>query len=108
MIRRQSPFEGAYDSDASSSAGDEDDVFDVNEDDRAGSETDATDTEDLGIDADADGDGDVDVEDQAQLFGGNVHPPEYYRRAVEEFKESAFDSEDYSLGSTLLLDALEA
>lgn len=58
-------------------------------------------------DGQVDPDADVDIDDQVQLFSGNVHPPQYYRRAVEEFNESAYDSQHYSPGSTLLLDATE-
>ena len=105
MTRHRRPADEADDSDASFSAGEDDNLFDVDESER-GWDTDATDPEDLNID-DADVDADIDVEDQVQLFGGNVHPPEYYRRAVEEFNESAFDCEDYSSGTTLLLDAVE-
>ncbi|KAM4061566.1 hypothetical protein HRG_013220 [Hirsutella rhossiliensis] len=57
---------------------------------------------------DADGFVDADVEDQVQLFGGNVHPPEYYREAVEKFNETAYEAQDYSDGSLLLLDACDA
>ncbi|KJZ72256.1 hypothetical protein HIM_08398 [Hirsutella minnesotensis 3608] len=46
-----------------------------------------------------------DIEDQAQLFGGNVHSAEYYKKAVEEFNECDWDTQDYSNGSLLLLDA---
>lgn len=36
--------------------------------------------EDVDLDCDLDGDlgTDIDVEDQIQLLGGTVHPPEYY------------------------------
>lgn len=49
----------------------------------------------------------ADAEDQLPLFGGNAHPPEYYRRAIEEFNESDFEGEDYSPGTTMLIDAIE-
>lgn len=52
-------------------------------------------------------DQDVDVEDQLQLFGGNAHPPEYYRRAIEEFNESDFEGEDYSPRITILINAIK-
>lgn len=48
----------------------DDDIFDINEDEHFGSETDAIDVEDYG--------NDVDIEDQIRLFGGNLHPPKYY------------------------------
>ena len=80
-------IKAAYDSDASFSLDEEDsNFFDVSDDEGSCLETDATDIEDLGIDVDAD----VDLEDQIQLFSGNVHPPEYYRRAVQELNKSAF------------------
>jgi hypothetical protein len=83
------------------SSADEDgsDVFDLVEDE-SGSDTDSMRIEDLDID-------EANVKDQTVLFGGNVHPPEYYRQAVGEFNESAFDCEDYSPRTTLLLDAVE-
>jgi hypothetical protein len=93
------------DSDVPSADEDGSDVFDIADDD-CGSDTDATSIDDLEID-DADIDGEADIEDQIALFGGNVHPPEYYRQAVEAFNESTFDSEDYSGGTTVLLDAVE-
>ena len=52
-------------------------------------------------------DQEADVEDQLSLFDGNAHPPEYYRRAIEEFNESDFEGEDYSPGTTMLIDAIE-
>ena len=52
-------------------------------------------------------DQEADVEDQLPLFGGNAHSPEYYRRAIEEFNESDFEGEDYSPGTTMLIDAIE-
>lgn len=61
--------------------------------------------EDAEVDDDVDVD--VDVEDQIELFGGNVHPPGYYRQGVEDFNKSAFDCEDYSPRTTSLLDAVE-
>ncbi|KAF5131527.1 hypothetical protein E5D57_007882 [Metarhizium anisopliae] len=73
--------------------------FDVDEVDLSGDETDVT---DLNVHND-----NLDVEDQIQLFGGNIHPPEYYRLGIEQFNESSFGGEDYSHGSTVLLDAIE-
>lgn len=49
----------------------------------------------------------LDVEDQIQLFGGNIYPPEYYRLGIEQFNKSSFSGENYSHGSTVLLDAIE-
>ncbi|KAI0410839.1 C2H2 finger domain protein [Xylaria grammica] len=79
------------------------DLFDVEPDQDAASETDLRDDEDEGGD---EGD-DVDIEDQARLWGNNKHPSEYYIKALEEFDESAFDDQDYSPGSTVLLDGVE-
>ncbi|OLN95805.1 hypothetical protein CCHL11_02769 [Colletotrichum chlorophyti] len=52
-------------------------------------------------------DDDFDVEDQVKLFDGNVHPPEHWLRELENFNEDAFACQDYSPGTTLLLDAVE-
>ncbi|MEI9913833.1 MAG: hypothetical protein WDN66_02400 [Candidatus Saccharibacteria bacterium] len=82
----------------------------------AGSETSQTDIEDTCEDGindicedniDVLEQDDINIEDAAQLFEGNLHPPEYYRRAIKEFNEAAFDNEDYSPGSTVLLDGIE-
>ncbi|KAI1314531.1 hypothetical protein F5Y16DRAFT_407002 [Xylariaceae sp. FL0255] len=56
---------------------------------------------------DEDLDAAVDVEDQIELFGGNLHPPEYYSRAMEVFNQDDYESEDYKTGTTLLLDSVE-
>ncbi|OAQ58191.1 C2H2 finger domain-containing protein [Pochonia chlamydosporia 170] len=74
--------------------------FNEEEVDLSGEETETT-------DVDLQDNDDLDIEDQIQLFGGNIHPPEYYRRGIEEFNESSFVGEDYSPGSTILLDAIE-
>ncbi|KAK2042052.1 hypothetical protein LZ31DRAFT_624529 [Colletotrichum somersetense] len=73
------------------------DVFDVNED-KDGLSTDATDVKDLDEEAE------LNVEDQIMLFGGNLYPPDYWRRAVEEMNESEFKGQDYSPLTTALLD----
>ena len=109
MTRRANSSAPPYDSDASYSPEDddvEDELFDRNGSDHSESETEATDVEDLSLDDD-DGCDDIDVDDQVQFFGGNIHPPEYYRHAVESFNESAYETQDYSDGSLLLLDACE-
>ncbi|QLI67036.1 uncharacterized protein G6M90_00g030440 [Metarhizium brunneum] len=109
MTRRANSSAPSYDSDASYSPEDddvEDELFDRNGSDHSESETEATDVEDLSLD-DEDGCDDIDVDDQVQFFGGNIHPPEYYRHAVESFNESAYETQDYSDGSLLLLDACE-
>ncbi|CCF41454.1 C2H2 finger domain-containing protein [Colletotrichum higginsianum] len=107
--RRRRPVD-AYDSDDSFSPSDDDIsedtsnanecVFDVNEDDD-GSDTDATDADDLEEDAE------LDVEDQIKLFGGNLHPPDYWRKAVEDMNDSEFECQDYSPSTTALLDNVE-
>lgn len=57
-------------------------------------------------DASDDSEADVDSED-IQLFSGNLHPPEYYRHALMEFNEEAYSGQNYSAGTTVLLDAME-
>lgn len=107
MAGRKHSFDRANDSDASYTPEEEsDECFDKNEADDSSSETEATDIEDPSCD-DEDRGLDVDIDDQIQLFGGNVHPPEYYRWAVEGFNDSAYEAQDYSDGSKLLLDACE-
>jgi hypothetical protein len=81
------------------------DLFDITED-KCGSDTDATSIEGPDI-SDANVDDEADVKDQIAVFSGNVHPPEYYQQAVEEFIESAFDCEEYSPRATTLLSAVE-
>jgi hypothetical protein len=102
MARHRRPRD---DDSEDSSPEDDNDLFNV-DDNECDSDTDATNIEDLDI-GDVDVDAEIDVEDQSALFGGNVHPPEYYRQAVEEFNESAFDYEDYNPGTNSLLDAVE-
>ncbi len=103
MPRHRQSLADPDDSDTLSSHED-DEVFDVDKFE-GDSDTEATSAVDLDVDDDLDAE--IDFEDQIQLFSGNVHPPEYYQQAVEEFNESAFDSKDYSPGSNLLLDAVE-
>jgi hypothetical protein len=38
---------------------------------------------------------------------GNTYPPEHYRQAIENFNVSEFDSEDYRLGTTRLVNGVE-
>ncbi|KAH8744320.1 C2H2 finger domain protein [Diaporthe sp. PMI_573] len=83
----------------SSSNEDDDEVFDVEADNNE-YEADLSDIDDFDPN-------DIDVEDAAKLFEGNLYPPEYYVRGIHEFKESAFDGQDYSAGSTVLLDGIE-
>ncbi|KAK1973628.1 C2H2 finger domain-containing protein [Colletotrichum cereale] len=108
MPPRERRHVDAYDFDDSFSPSDNDasentsnadeDVFDVNEDED-GSDTEATDTEDL--------DAKLDIEDLSKLFGGNLQPPEYWRRAVEDMNGSEFECQDYSPSTTALLDNVE-
>ncbi|KAF5127866.1 hypothetical protein E5D57_008800 [Metarhizium anisopliae] len=87
------------------------DIYKVFESDepKGDSDTDVSSVEDVDLDCDLDGDlgTDIDVEDQIQLSGGIVHPPEYYQRGLEEFIEGKFDSEDYKEGTEVPLNALE-
>ena len=98
MNRQQRSFD-ADGSDASFSPED-DSCFDEDEADLSGDETEAT-------EFNAQGNDNLDIDDEIKLFGGNIHPPEYYRRGIEEFNENSFVGEDYSPGSTKLLDAIE-
>jgi hypothetical protein len=45
--------------------------------------------------------------DCAYLLANEVHPLEYYLKQMEEFDESEFTTEDYSDGTTHLLDRIE-
>jgi len=45
--------------------------------------------------------------DCAYLLANEVHLPEYYLKQIEEFDESEFTTEDYSNGTTYLLDRIE-
>ncbi|KAK1961500.1 hypothetical protein LY78DRAFT_588565 [Colletotrichum sublineola] len=49
----------------------------------------------------------TDFEDKIKLFGGNLHPPEYWRRALEDMDDRGFECQDYSLSTTALLDNVE-
>ncbi|KAF1814282.1 hypothetical protein P152DRAFT_465179 [Eremomyces bilateralis CBS 781.70] len=44
----------------------------------------------------------------AWLLEGNEHPPEYYNQLLDDFDDSEYTKEDYSDGTTLLLDRSEA
>ena len=46
--------------------------------------------------------------DVAQLFADNEHSPDYYLQQLAEFDESVYTQEDYSKGTTALLDQVEA
>jgi hypothetical protein len=49
-----------------------------------------------------------DDDDLARLLADNNHPPEYFLRQEQEFDESEYTKQDYSEGSTQLLDCIEA
>jgi len=66
---------------------------DVWSDDEASYETDFTDA--------------ADIADLSWLFASNDHPPEYYLRLAENFDETEDAREDYSAGTTHLLDRIE-
>jgi len=66
---------------------------DVWSDDEADYETDLTDP--------------TDVADSAWLLADNDHPPEYYLQLAEDFNETEDAREDYSPGTTVLLDRIE-
>jgi hypothetical protein len=87
MTRRQRSFDNVHDSDASFSPSEDDELFDI--DDNHGDKfTEATelDMDDFTPDdSDSDLSGEnFDIDDQVPLYRGNVHPPEYYSRAIEE------------------------
>ena len=42
------------------------------------------------------------------LFADNEHSPHYYLQKLEEFDQSVYPQEDYSKGTTALLDQVEA
>lgn len=54
-----------------------------------------------------DADAELDIEDQIQLFGGNLHPPEYYIESMEVFNQDDYESEDYKEGTTRLINSVE-
>jgi hypothetical protein len=47
------------------------------------------------------------ADDLGDLLADNTHPPEYYIRLAEGFNETEDVKEDYSPGTTLLLDRIE-
>ncbi|KAG0156267.1 hypothetical protein PDIDSM_3444 [Penicillium digitatum] len=49
-----------------------------------------------------------DAGDVAQLFADNENSPEYYLQQLAEFDESVYTKEDYSKGTTVLLDQVES
>ncbi len=93
MTRRLHSFGNGVDSDVSSPS-DDDDLFDIDEDLRDDStEPTELDPDDLDLD-DEDSDlgdeesdlgvEDFDIDGQVPLYGGNVHPPEYYWQGIQE------------------------
>lgn len=75
-----------HDLDVSFSPSDDDDVFNINEreDQRDNStETTESDDDDLNLDSDS-GCEDFDVDEQVPLYGGNVHPLDYYRQEISK------------------------
>ncbi|KAL2127862.1 hypothetical protein VTI74DRAFT_10075 [Chaetomium olivicolor] len=89
MGHHQRSFKNVSDSDTSFSPSDDDDLFDIDEDNG----DDVTEATDLDLDnldpGDSDSDSsdedfDFDDDDQVPLYGGNVHPPEYYRQGIEQ------------------------
>ncbi|KAF1809568.1 C2H2 finger domain protein [Eremomyces bilateralis CBS 781.70] len=54
-------------------------------------------------------DSDADLNrESAWLLEGNEHPPEYYNQLLDNFDDSEYTKEDYSDGTTVLLDRSEA
>ncbi|KAK8859446.1 C2H2 finger domain-containing protein [Apiospora arundinis] len=113
MPRHGRSYPDPDDSDASFSP-DGDEVFDVDdsEDENMSAATSVKDFYTAGIhDQDLDEiddvDAEVDVEDQIQLFGGNLHPPEYYIQSMEVFNQDDYESEDYKEGTTRLINSVE-
>ncbi|KAI1157437.1 C2H2 finger domain-containing protein [Nemania serpens] len=71
-----------YDSDASLSPSGHGNMFDINGDQRDNS-TEATESDEDDLDLDSNcGDENFDVDNQVALYGGNVHPPEYYQQGI--------------------------
>jgi hypothetical protein len=48
-----------------------------------------------------------DVSDAALLFADNEHPPEYYIQQLANFDATIYTQEDYSKGTTALLDRVK-
>jgi len=97
MCRRQSYRQSADSSD-------EYELTDSETEYHLGSETEPTDVDDNVDEVIEDVEGLINC---ADLLADEVHPPEYYLKQMEEFNESEFTTEDYSDGTTLLLDRIE-
>jgi hypothetical protein len=70
-------------------------------------ETDPTDYSGEEEDDEDDGEDDDEDDDFARLLAGNEHPPEYYLQQIKEFDDVKNTEENYSDGTTLMLDHLE-
>ncbi|KAH8659526.1 C2H2 finger domain protein [Ilyonectria robusta] len=97
MAQQKSCLPDSDDSDASTF--DYEDIFDVDKS-QDDPDTDITDFEDS--------DNEYDVEDQLRLFDGNTHPVEYYRQLLQNLNEKDLECQDYSQGTNVLLDGIEA
>lgn len=106
-MRRHAPSSNSPDDSDASFVQESDDDFSDIVDEPSDHDTELTDVDDLSTHKPDDLEADVDLEDQVQLFEGNLHPPEHYRQALEEFNEEAYEGQDYSPGTILLLDATE-
>jgi hypothetical protein len=96
---------GRHKHDEVSSCSDRIDECTSESEDDAGYETDATDLVETGRGSKANNE--RKAADPAWLLKANDHPPEYYLRQLADFDESEFTKQDYSDGSTLLLDRIE-
>ena len=71
-------------------------------------ETDATIDSDIDSDVNDEENGyGTKAKDCAWLLADNKHPPEYYIRQMKHLDESEYIKQDYSAGSTVLLDGIE-
>jgi hypothetical protein len=100
MRRRQSRRQSV------DSSSDEYELTDSETEYHSGSETEPTDVDD-DVDEVIEDVQDVDGLDCVYLLADEVHPPEYYLKQMEEFDESEFTTQDYSDGTTRLLDRIE-
>ena len=75
----------------------------------SGTETESTDDDDFDelledIEDVQDAEGEIDC---AYLLGDDAHPPKYYLKQMDDFDKSEFTTEDYSDGTTHLLNQIE-
>ena len=101
MRRRQSRRQSV------DSSSDEYELTDSETEYHSGSETEPTDVDDDVDEVIEDVEDAEGLIDCAYLLADEVHPPEYYLKQMEEFDESEFTTEDYSDGTTHLLDRIE-